>query len=102
MDRIIQTEILAVEHELQTATGPFMPVQVAITRLCEAAVRVAEDKGERQAQITCAAARNVCARGLRERGTSSEDLERITDRTLGVITARLMVGGSSWARTRRT
>lgn len=60
----IQAEIQAAEYKLEIDIGPFMPTDVAITRLCEAAVRAAQDKGDRQVEIVCAAARNVCERGL--------------------------------------
>jgi hypothetical protein len=89
MDMRTQEEIHALEQELMLGVGPFMPVDVAMTRLCEAAIRAAEDKGKWQALITCAAARNVCERGLRDRGTPAIDLQRIADHTVGVIVARL-------------
>lgn len=82
-------EILAAEWELETATGPFMPVDVAITRLCESAVRVAQYKGERRAQIACAAARNVCERGLRSRGRIDAEIQQLSERTARIIAARL-------------
>ncbi|WP_159717205.1 hypothetical protein [Geminicoccus flavidas] len=90
MDRKPQADIHALEQELTNAVGPFMPVNVAITRLCEAAIRAAQDKEEWHGLVTCTAVRNVCERGLRERGTSAADLKRISDRAVGVIAARLM------------
>jgi hypothetical protein len=85
----MQAEIHAIEQELMLGTGPFMPVNVAMTRLCESAVRAAENKGERQALLACAAARNVCDRGLRDRGASASDRQRITEHAVCVIAARL-------------
>jgi hypothetical protein len=86
-----QSEIDAIEQELASATGPFMPVNVVMTRLCEAAILAAVDKGEIQALATCAAARNVCERGLRGRGTSIIEAQRLADRTVSIIAARLMM-----------
>ena len=90
MDMRTRAEIDALEQELTLGVGPFMPVNVAMTRLCEAAFRAAEDKGERQALLTCAAARNVCERGLMNRGTPAIETKRITDRAVDAIAARLM------------
>ncbi|WP_191058475.1 hypothetical protein [Geminicoccus harenae] len=90
MDGKPQADIHALEQELTNAVGPFMPVNVAMTRLCEAAVRAAQDKEEWHGLITCTAVRNVCERGLRERGASATDLQRIGDRAVGVVAARLM------------
>lgn len=91
MNTRTQGDLHALEQELAIAVGPFMPVNVAMTRLCEAAIRAAQDKEEWHGLITCTAARNVCERGLRERGTAAVDLQRISDRAVGVIAARLAV-----------
>jgi hypothetical protein len=91
MNTHAQAEIDAIEQELATATGPFMPINVAMTRLCEAAILAAVDKGEFQALATCAAARNVCEQGLRDRGASIIEAERLADRTVSIIATKLMM-----------